>query len=101
MWREIGAAFHGCVVGDYDALATHYAADAGDDAGPRHLLVVHVPLRKRGKFEHLGVRVKQFCDALTHQQLVAPAVLRARRRSAALFGLGESLLQVVDLRAHL
>ena len=40
--RVIGAALDGRVVADDDAFAARDAADAGDDAGGRHVAVIHV-----------------------------------------------------------
>ena len=98
--REIGAAFHRGVVGDDHALPAADAADAGDEAGGGHRLVVHLPRRERRELEERRAGVEQRRDALARQQLAAALVPLARGGVAACARLREPRVQLLDLRAH-
>ncbi len=103
--RVVGAALHGRVVADDDALDARDAADAGDQAGARRrvaavLLGVHAERGERRDLEERRVGVEQHLDPFARQQLAARDVLRARRIAAALRDLREAGIEVVDQRAH-
>ena len=82
--REIRAALHRGVVGDDDAFAAGDAADAGDDAGRRHLVVVHAVGGKLRQFQERRAGIDQSGDPIARQQLAACEVPLARRLAAAL-----------------
>ena len=98
--RVVGAALHRGVVGHDHAFDALHAADAGDDAGARRLVVVHAVRRHLADLEEGRARIEQVPDAVTRQQLAARGVLGARRLAAAeadLRGLGA---QILDLGAQ-
>ena len=57
--RKIGAALHRRIVRDDDALASGNAADAGDDAGGRHLVVVEAVGRQLRQFQERRAGIDQ------------------------------------------
>ena len=67
--RVVGAALHRGVVGDDHAVAAGDLADAGDDAGARHLAPVHVVGGQRGDLEERRAGVEQVVDPVAGQQL--------------------------------
>ena len=81
--RKIRAALDRRVVGDDEHLDAVDAADAGDDAGARRLVLVHAVRGERREFEERRARIEQRADALARQQLAALGVLRARLLAAA------------------
>ena len=97
--REVGAALHRRVVGDDHHLASRDAADAGDEAGGRRVVVVHVVRGERRQLEKRRAGIEQPVDALAHRQLAllampldvlgAAAVARAAQPFAQL---GDQLL---------
>ncbi|MNE34498.1 hypothetical protein D3C80_1282230 [compost metagenome] len=98
--RVVAAALHGGVVGDDHALDALDPADAGDHAGGRHVLAVHLEGGQRGEFEEGRAGVEQGVDALARQQLAARAVALLGGDAAALADAAEQGAQVVDLLAH-
>ena len=79
--RVVGAALDRRVVADDHAFAAGHAADAGDDAGRRDVVVVHAERGELRELEERAARVEQRADALARQQLAARArASRARRR---------------------
>src|ERR1700682_2950911 len=81
--RIIGAAFDGCVVGDNNAFAAGYAANAGDDARRMHVAAIEAVSGKRRQFEKRRSRIDQEIDALTRQHLAARGVPGPRCLSPA------------------
>ena len=59
------------------------AADAGDEAGGRRLVVVHAAGGERRDLEERAAGVEQRLDAVARQQLAAREMLRARFLAAA------------------
>jgi hypothetical protein len=80
---EEGAALHRRVVGDQHAGAALHDADAGDDAGARHLVAIEPPGGERREFEERRLRIEQEIDALAHHDLSALLVAGAHRVAAA------------------
>ena len=72
--RVVRAALDGRVVGDDHDLAARHAADAGDDAGRRRIVVVHVERGERGQLEKRRARIEQPLDALADRQLALLAM---------------------------
>ena len=98
--RIVGAALDGRVVGDDHRLAPLDAADAGDDARARRLVVVHAPGRQRREFDERAVGIDQALDAIAHQQLAAFDVTLARIFGTALPHALDRGAQLRDLRFH-
>ena len=98
--RIVGAALDRRVVADDHAFAAGDAADAGDDAGRRDVVVVHPVRGELRELEERRAGVEQRAHALARQQLAARDVLRARAFAAALLDLGDLRLQVGDQRRH-
>ncbi len=96
--RVVRAALHRRVVRDDHAFDAVDAADAGDDAGRRRVVVVHAVRGELPDFEERRAGVEQAVDAFARQQLAARLVLRARRGAAALLDLRDLRAQVVDDR---
>ena len=69
--RIVGAALHGGVVGDDQALAPRDAADAGDDAGGRDLVAVHAVGRQLAELQEGRAAVGQEADAVARQEFSA------------------------------
>ena len=98
--REVGAAFHGRIVGDDHAAHAVYCRDAGDQARCGNLPVVHGPRRERRKLEKRGVAIEQFRDALAHRQLSPRGVARLRSGTAPGPDLVDTLFQLCDACTH-
>ena len=98
--RVVGAALDRGVVGDDHALAAHHPADAGDDAGARHLVVVHAVRGELRQLQERRARVEQAPHPLARQQLAARQVALARPLVAALLDPLHHRVQVVDQRTH-
>ena len=79
---EERAALHRRVVGDDHARRAVDHADAGDDAGRRHLVVVEPPGGQRRQLEERRERIEQQVDALAHQHLAALVVAAPRATQA-------------------
>ena len=75
--RVVGAALDRRVVGDDQHVAARDAADAGDDAGRRRLVVVHVPRRERRQLEERRAGIEQLLRCAR-----APAACPARDGAA-------------------
>ena len=99
--RVVGAALDGGVVGDHDAVAAADPADAGDDAGGGHGVVVHAGRGERAELEERAAGVEQPVDPVAHEQLAAVGVLGPRRVTAAAPDDGQPRPQVVDDVPHL
>ena len=97
--RIVGAALDRGVVGDDQHLASGDAADAGDDAGGRRLVVVQVPGGERRQLEERRARVEQLVDPLAHRQLALGAMPLEVLRAAALARRRRPLAQLGDQRA--
>ena len=99
--RVVGAALDRRVVGDHDALAAHHPADAGDDAGARHGVVVpsapYIPKAASGLSSRNGLPwVEQPVDPVADQELAAVGVLAPRRLAATTSYDGQPLAQLGD-----
>ncbi len=99
--RVVGAALHGRVVGDDDALAALDAPDAGDDAGARDgvgvvRLGVHPVRRQRAQLEEGAAGVEQRVDPVAGEHLAALGVLGPRGLGAALADPRGAVTQLVD-----
>jgi hypothetical protein len=94
--RVVGAALDGGVVGDDDALAPAHPADAGDDAGRRHGVVVHAVGGQRRQLEQGRPGVEQPVDAVAHEQLAAVDVPLPGPLVTAEAGRGRPLPQLGD-----
>ena len=68
---KVGAALDRGVVGHDHAFAPADPADAGDDAGGRNLVVVHVPGRELRQLQKRRAHVEQRAHALARQQFAA------------------------------
>ena len=84
--RIVGAALDRCVVGDDDAFAPLDAADAGDQPGRRHRLVVDPVGSELAELEERRADVEQRLDPVARQQLTAPKVALTRLLATALRG---------------
>ena len=69
--RVVGAALHGGVVDDDDAFPAADAADARDDAGRRHRLVIDAVGRQLRQLQERRARIEKVRMALARQQLAA------------------------------
>ena len=98
--REVGAALHGGVVGDDDALLALDDADARDDPGRRGGAVVELPRGERVQFEQRRAGVEQPVDPLAGRQLPARAVPFDRLLTAPARDLHGALAQFRDERLH-
>ena len=98
--REIGAALDRRVIGDDDAFAAHDPADAGDEAGGRHLAVIHAEGGELRQFEKRRARIEQRPHPLARQQLAARQVPAPRLLPAALADRRDLLPQIRDKRPH-
>src|SRR6185436_17012519 len=94
----ICASLHRGVVGDDQALAPLHAPDAGDDPGRGRapLVLVHAVRGERGELEEGGAGIDKRVDALAHRHLPLLPVPLQVLLPAALPGVGEALVQVVD-----
>ena len=81
--RIVRAALHRGVVADNHALLTGDAANAGDHAGARRVVVIHAERRQLRQFQERRARIEQLRDPVARQQLAAPHVLVARGLAAA------------------
>ncbi len=71
---EEGAALHRRIVGDDHAGRVVDHADAGDDAGGRHLAAVEAMGGERRELEEGAAGIEQQVDAVAHQDLAAGVV---------------------------
>src|SRR5207244_12764997 len=92
--RKVSAPLDRRVVGDDDDLASRDAADAGDDAGPRRLVVVEVPRRERRQLQKRRSRVEQAIDSFADRKLALLAMALHVARAAALARGREPLAQL-------
>ena len=67
--RVVRAALHRGVVRDDHDLAARHAADTGDEARARRVVVVDMPRGQRRELEEGRARIEQPFDALAHGQL--------------------------------
>ncbi len=81
--RVVGAAFDGGVVGDDHALDAVYPADAADDAGRGHIVLVDLPGRQLADFEKRRAVVEQGAYPVAGQELAAQHVPLAGALAAA------------------
>ena len=97
----VGAALHGGVVGDDQALHALDPADASDHAGRGRLVAVHPEGGHLADLQEGRARVEQVVDALARQQLAAGNMLGPCGLAAAQRHLRRLRAQVLDQRAHL
>ncbi len=100
MIGKVGAAFDRGVVGDDQDFATRDAADAGDEAGARRFVVVHLEGGERRQLEERRAAVEQALDALAHRQLALRAMPLDVFRAAAFARAGEVRAQIADELLH-
>ncbi len=103
--RVVGAALDGRVVRDDDDLAAVHPADAGDDSGAGHRVVVavgavHPEGGHRAQLEERAAGVEQPVDPVSREELAAVGVLLPRRLAAALSDDGQPVTQLVDQAAE-
>ncbi len=98
--RVVGAALHGGVVHHQHAEPARDPADAGDDTGGGHWLVIDLPASQRRQFEKRGARVQQLIDALAGQQLSTGLMAGVVCRAAPLRNLGNAGVEIVDQPLH-
>ena len=98
--REVGAALHGRVVRDDDALLTLDDADPGDDPGRRSGALVEVPGSERVQLEQRRPGIEQPVDPLPCRQLPARAVPLHGLLAAAARNECGALAELRDQRLH-
>src|SRR5262249_38239294 len=98
--RVVGAALDGCVVADDKHLAPRNPANAGDDAGARCFVVVHLGRRQWRELEERRTRIEQAVDSLAHRELALLAVPLEVARTAALASARDPLAELRDERGH-
>ncbi len=98
--RIVGAALHGGIVYHQHTEPARDPADAGDDAGGGHRLVIDLPASQRRELEKRGARVQQLIDALAGQQLAAGLMAGVVGRAASLGDLGNAGMEIVDQPLH-
>ena len=98
--RIVGAAFHRRVVGDDNRFAAGDTADAGDDARPRCVVVIHVLGGERRELEERRLRVEEAVDTVADGQLALVAMPLEIFRAATLAGAGQPLAQLTDELLH-
>src|SRR4029079_4933955 len=98
--RIVGAPLDRVVVGDDQHLAPRHAADPGDDAGARRLVVVEIPRRQRRQLEERGALVEQLVDAVANRQLALLAVPLDVLLPSALLHPGLTLPKLNDQSRH-
>jgi hypothetical protein len=72
----------GGVICNDQAFATADAADAGDQAGARHIVVIHAICGERRQLEEGGAGIEKRVDAVANEQLAARATPRPDPGSA-------------------
>ena len=98
--RVVGAALYGGVVADHHAVDATDAADAGNQAGPGCIVVVHVQRSQRCDLKKRRAGVQQQLHAVARQQLAAADVSGAGSFTAALRHLGDARSHVIHQRLH-
>jgi hypothetical protein len=101
--REVGAALHGGVVGDEDALDSLDQPDAGHHPRPRRLVVVQAGGRQRGELQEGAARIDQPIDPFADGHLAALTVPRDGPLVAARSALADcpgSRPEVIDQAAQ-
>ena len=98
--REIGAALHGGVIGDDHAFGAHHRADAGDQPGRRHVLVIDLPCGELGELEKRRAGVDQAVDPLPRQHLAARDMALPRPLSSAPGNGGDHTAEIRDRVVH-
>ena len=96
----VGPSLHGRIVRDDQHLAPGHAADAGDDARRRRIVVVQVP---RGEWRELEQRrswIEQLVDALAYRKLSLLAMPLQVALASALPRDRDALPQLAHERAH-
>ncbi|MNS72636.1 hypothetical protein D3C72_1060550 [compost metagenome] len=92
--RVVGAALDRGVVADDHAFLAGHPADAGDDAGARRGVVVHLVRGQLRQLQERRARIEQLLHAVARQQLAAPQVLGAGFLAAAFGQFGDAGLEV-------
>ena len=92
----VGAALHGGVVGDDDALAPADTPDAGDDAGGGHVVVVDAVGGEGAELKEGAVGVDEALDALSGEELAAAVVTFDVAFATGPLDTPEAVAKVVD-----
>ncbi len=98
--RIVGAPLDGGIVRHHDALASAHPPDAGNDARPRRLVVVHAPRGELRQLQEWRTDVQQLAHALARQQLAPGQVLLACRLAAAQADARHLVAQIRHQRSH-
>ena len=96
----VSTALHGGVVDKDHALLPGHPADAGDDPGPRHVVLVDFIGSQLGQFQKWRTRVEQGIEAFPWQQFATGRVPFLGPGAAALANDLDLGPQVVDLGLH-
>ena len=83
LFHEIGAAFHGGVVGDHQHFLALDPANSGDESRARRSVLIHAVGCQRGNFEEGRSGIEQGANAFAWQQLAALGVPCARLVASA------------------
>ena len=97
---KVRPALHGGVVGDDHHLAARDAADAGDDARRRRIVVVHVGSGQRGQLEKGRAGIQEALDTLADGQLALRAVTLEILGTAAFSRAAQPIAQLGDELPH-
>jgi hypothetical protein len=98
--RKIRAAFDCGIVGHDHAFASVHPADAGDDAGGGHLVVIHVPGCQLRQLEQRRSHVEQRTHTVARKQFAPRQMLLACGLATALTDGLHLLAQISDLLRH-
>ena len=98
--RVVGAALHRGVVGDDHAFLAADAPHAGDDAGRRHLALVHAVGGELVELEERRAGVEEGAHPVAGQELAARQVPLARALGPAELGRRHGRAQIGDESAH-
>ena len=98
--RVVAATLDRRIVGDDHHLLAMHNADAGDDAGTRHLVVIHAEGGEGGELHEEGVGIAEQTDTVAHQQLAALQMFVTRRRVMAAGDVIQILTQIIDEELH-
>ena len=96
----VRAALDRGVVGDDQHFAARHAADAGDEARARRVVVVQIPGGQRRQLQKRRSWVEQLLDPLAHRELALLAVPLDVLRPAALARPRLAVAELGDERGH-
>src|SRR5258706_10595701 len=92
----IGAAFKGCIIRDNPDFLALDPPDSGNNTRRWCLIVIHVPCRKRAKFQERGVRIAELLNSFACQQFVTFTMFSDCFRPTTLLYLLHALVQLVE-----